>query len=165
MEPVESKPTIVIVGAGHVGKAVAHLAHWLGFRVIINDDRPAFCTPEMIPEADGFITSSMAELPLHFQSDLNTYFILTTRGSDVDVSGLPILLDQPAAYLGVIGSQRRWAITRKQLIENGVPSEKIVKARSPIGLELTLNTRRNRRQHSCRDHHAAGSRRRKSDVC
>ena len=39
VEPFRPKPTIVVIGAGHVGKAVAHLAHWLGFWVILNDDR------------------------------------------------------------------------------------------------------------------------------
>ncbi len=140
VEPVQIKPTIVIIGAGHVGRAVAHLAHWLGFKVVVNDDRPDFCSPEVIPEADLFISSSMAELPSRLHIDSATYLILTTRGGDVDAAGLPVLLDQPAAYFGVIGSQRRWALTKKQLIENGVSEEKIEQVRSPIGLELNAET-------------------------
>jgi xanthine dehydrogenase accessory factor len=45
VEPILPSPMLVVVGGGHVGKAVSHLAKWLGFRVSISDDRPEFCTP------------------------------------------------------------------------------------------------------------------------
>ena len=66
--------------------------------------------------------------------------VLTTRGVDVDVAGLPALLDTPAAYIGLIGSRRRWSMTRKQLLEKGVSEEKLGRVRSPIGLELNAET-------------------------
>lgn len=140
VEPIQVKPTVVVIGAGHVGKAVSHLAHWLGFRVVISDDRSSLCTPELVPAADRYIISPMAELPEKFVFDRNTYLILATRGSDVDVEGLPALLDQPAAYIGVIGSQRRWALTKKQLIDKGIPADKFARIHSPIGLELNAET-------------------------
>ena len=59
---------------------------------------------------------------------------------NVDVEGLPALLDTPAAYIGVIGSQRRWAMARKQMLEEGTPQEKLDRVRSPIGLELNAET-------------------------
>ena len=66
--------------------------------------------------------------------------MLTTRGVNVDVEGLPSLLESPAAYIGVIGSQRRWATTRKQLLEKGVPEKALERIHSPIGLELNAET-------------------------
>src|SRR5215510_8229274 len=30
VEPILPAPTVVVIGAGHVGRAVAHLAKWLG---------------------------------------------------------------------------------------------------------------------------------------
>jgi xanthine dehydrogenase accessory factor len=56
------------------------------------------------------------------------------------VPGLPALLDGPTAYIGVIGSRRRWATTYKQLLQSGVPEEKLAKVRSPMGLELNAET-------------------------
>ncbi len=140
VEPILPTPVLVVVGAGHVGKAVAHLAHWLGFRVAVNDDRPEFCTPESVPDADEFYPCAMAELPERLAITPWTYLVLTTRGVDVDVAGLPGLLDTPAAYLGVIGSQRRWATARKQLLEAGVPADRLDRIHSPIGLELHAET-------------------------
>jgi xanthine dehydrogenase accessory factor len=140
VEPILPAPLLVVIGAGHVGKAVIHLAHWLGFRVAVNDDRTEFCTPEVTPGADMYYPIPMAELPGQLEITPWTYLVLTTRGSDVDVDGLPLLLETPAAYIGVIGSRRRWETTRKQLMAAGVKPELLERVRSPIGLELNVET-------------------------
>ncbi len=140
VEPILPKPTLVVIGSGHVGKAVAFLARWLNFRVVVNDDRPEFCTPEAVPGADQYIPTTMAELPEQLKITPWTYLVLTTRGVNVDVPGLPALLDSQAGYIGVIGSKRRWSTTRAQLLAQGVPPEKIDRVRSPIGLELKAET-------------------------
>lgn len=140
VEPYLPAPVVLIVGGGHVGKAVAHVAKWLGFRVIVSDDRAELCTPEAVPDADRFIVSDMAEIPQKLEIDDQTYVILTTRGMVVDVPGLAPLLDTPAAFIGIIGSKRRWMMTRKELISQGIPEEKLDRVHSPIGLELNAET-------------------------
>jgi xanthine dehydrogenase accessory factor len=140
VEPVQPKPTMVVVGAGHVGKAVAHLAHWLGYRVVVSDDRPEFCNPEAVPDADEFYAMPLQDLPENLKINPWTYIILTTRGVDVDVKGVPELLKTEAAYIGVIGSKRRWKTARDKMVADGVSHEQIDQVRSPIGLELNAET-------------------------
>ncbi len=140
VEPILPPPTVVVIGGGHVGKAVAHLAKWLGFRVAVSDDRPEFCTPEANPDADEFYPYPIADLPAHLSINPQMYLVLTTRGSSIDVAGLPALLDTPAAYLGVIGSRKRWLTTTKTLTEKGIPSEKLERIHSPMGLGLGAET-------------------------
>ena len=140
VEPILPAPLIVVIGAGHVGKAVVHLAKWLGFRVAVSDDRVEFCNAESTPDADAYYPVAMDELPKHITIDKRTVFILTTRGSAIDAAGLTPLLDSPAAYIGVIGSKRRWMTTVKALKDKGVSEEKIAKVHSPIGLELQAET-------------------------
>ena len=140
VEPILPSAILLLIGGGHVGKAVAHLAHWLGFKVVVSDDRPAFCTPEAIPDADAYYPVPMADLPGQLEITPWTYLVLTTRGSDVDVAGIPALLETPAAYIGVIGSRRRWDMTRKQLIAAGIQEGLLDRVRSPIGLELNAET-------------------------
>jgi len=140
VEPLLPKPVLVVIGAGHVGKAVTHLAHWLGFRVAVNDDRPEFCTPQAVPDADEFYPCAMADLPGRLAITPWTYLVLTTRGVDVDIKGLPALLATPAAYLGVIGSRRRWAEACKQLLEAGIAEEKLARVKSPLGLDIHAET-------------------------
>lgn len=140
VEPILAPVTILIIGGGHVGKAVAHLAKWLGFHVVVSDDRPEFCNKETIPDADDFLIYPMADLPKHVDITQRTYLILTTRGSSVDVEGLPVLLDTQAGFIGVIGSKRRWATTTKELTSRRVDPAKFAKVHSPIGLELQAET-------------------------
>jgi xanthine dehydrogenase accessory factor len=130
----------VVIGAGHVGKAVVHLAKWLGFRVAVSDDRAEFCNPESTPGGDAYYPVAMAELPAQLKINRRTYIVITSRGSSVDAAGLPPLLESDAAYIGVIGSKRRWLTTAKGLKQKGVPEDKISRVRSPMGLELNAET-------------------------
>jgi xanthine dehydrogenase accessory factor len=82
----------------------------------------------------------MDKLPENLTIDNRTILILTTRGSGIDVAGIAPLLDSAAAYIGVIGSRRRWATTVKALKENGIADEKIRRVHSPMGLELQAET-------------------------
>lgn len=140
VEPVLGRNEIIIVGGGHVGKALAHLARWMNYRVIVSDDRAEFCTAEANPDADFFIAAPMNEIPERAPIYPQTCIVLTTRGTDVDVAGLPTLLESAAGFIGVIGSRRRWALTCKALLEAGVSEEKINRVHSPVGLELEAET-------------------------
>ena len=140
VEPILSPAQIVIIGGGHVGKAVAHLAKWLGFRIIVSDDRAEFANKETVPDADAFYICPMEELPKQMKIDKRTYLILTTRGSSIDAAGISPLFDSQAAYIGVIGSKRRWATTVKELKARRESEERIARVHSPIGLELQAET-------------------------
>jgi xanthine dehydrogenase accessory factor len=140
IEPVLPKAKVIIIGGGHVGKAVASLAKWLGFQVAVSDDREEFCTPEANPDAEEFFPIPMHELPSKSNITASTYLILTTRGSNVDVAGLAPLLESEAAYIGVIGSKRRWTITKNALKDQGISQEKLSRVYSPMGLELNAET-------------------------
>ena len=140
VEPILPTPTLVVIGAGHVGKAVVHLAKWLGFRVAVCDDRVEFCNPESTSGADEYYPIEMGKLAEKLKVTEHTYLVVTSRGSSVDAVGLPSLLESQAAYIGVIGSKRRWATTVKALKEKGLSEELLNKAHSPIGLELQAET-------------------------
>ncbi len=140
VEPLAPRPVLLVVGGGHVGRALAHLAKWLGFRVVLSDDRAEFCSPEAVPDADAYHCVDPAKLAEAVEITSWTYIALTTRGVDVDAACLPGLLESPAAYIGVIGSRRRWLATQEKLIAAGVPAEQIARVCSPIGLELNAET-------------------------
>lgn len=140
IEPIRSELTLVVVGAGHVGKEVARLGKYLGFHVVVVDDRPEFATEEKVPDADQHLTCEISEIPGRIKISDQTYIVFTTRGVELDVDGLPGLIDSPAAYIGVIGSRRRWEVCAKQLFEKGVSKEKLVQIHSPVGLDLNAET-------------------------
>lgn len=140
VEPITPENKIIVVGGGHVGKAVVRLAKFLGYRVAVSDDREQFCTPEEIPDADEFFPVPMKDLPKATRITPSTYVVLATRGSSIDIEGMEPLLDTPSAFLGVIGSKRRWLTTKKALLDKGVDPKKLERVHSPLGLELNAET-------------------------
>lgn len=140
LEPYLPPATVFVTGAGHVGQAVAGLAHWLGYRVVVHDDRPELANEEAAPDADvtlsGDFAGALAEQPI----TRNTFIVLTTRNVMVDRDILPHLVEAPAPYIGIIGSKKRWEHTRKLLREDGMSEEQLARFHSPIGLELNAET-------------------------
>jgi xanthine dehydrogenase accessory factor len=140
VEPVDIPAKLVVVGAGHVGQAMVHLGHWLGYYVVVCDDREEFASKTYVPEADEIVHCELKNLVEQVDIHNNTYIALTTRGVDIDVEALPSLLETRAAYIGVIGSRRRWEATASTLKEAGVPEENIQRVASPMGLEINAET-------------------------
>jgi xanthine dehydrogenase accessory factor len=140
LEPYMSPHTIYVIGCGHVGRAVVDLAHWLGYRTVAIDDRPDLVSEEAMPNADvrfaGPVTAALGAHPITGDASV----VVVTRSPDVDVQILPELLETPAQYIGVMGSRKRWASTRQQLIEGGVNATALDRVHVPIGIELQAET-------------------------
>lgn len=140
LEPYMPTPTILVVGCGHVGRAVVDLAHWLGYRVIAFDDRADQVTAEALPHADvrlfGSIVDALEANPLSPE----THVVVLTRNMGLDLELLPPLLATEARSIGVMGSKRRWATTRAELERRGLSAEHLDRVRSPIGIELEAET-------------------------
>ena len=140
LEPYLPPATVFVIGAGHVGQAVADLAHWLGYRVAVHDDRAELANEETIPHAEVHLSGDIAQALIEQPITRNTFIILTTRNVMVDRQILPRLVDTPAPYIGVIGSRKRWEHTKKLLLEDGLTEEQLSQFHSPIGLELKAET-------------------------
>lgn len=140
LEPHMPPATVYVVGCGHVGRAVADLAHWLGFRVVATDDRVDHATPELVPHADvvvaGPLGVALAEAPI----TADTHVVLVTRNVPLDLEILPLLLASPARSIGVMGSTRRWATTRDELLARGVAADALDRVVAPIGVEIGAET-------------------------
>lgn len=121
LEPVMPQRTVLIAGAGHVGKAVVELAHWLGFRTVVTDDRAEEIADDKVPLADvrvaGTIDDALAALD---GSDVAV--VLVSRSVDYDVQAIPAVLHKSPRYLGVMGSGRRWSTTTANWSRRESPS-------------------------------------------
>jgi len=130
----------VIVGAGHIAVPLARMAKVLDFQVTIIDDRSAFANRGRFPEADRVIAAdiekTVADLPIGPQ----TYLVLVTRGHTLDQAALMRVIHKPAAYIGMIGSQRRVRAVLDQLRRMGVAEEHIRRVYAPIGLRIGAET-------------------------
>lgn len=140
VEPYPVPQTLYILGCGHVGRALASLGRWLGYHIVAWDDRPDLATSEIMPDAHVVMTGPLADVLAAHPVDPRTFVAFVTRNVTLDRQILPLLLDTPAAYIGVMGSRRRWEETRRQLLEDGVPVEKLARVIAPIGLELNAES-------------------------
>jgi xanthine dehydrogenase accessory factor len=146
IEPLVHTPTLVVIGCGHVGKALAELGKWMNFRVVVSDDREQYCNPTFIPNMDGYIVAKPSETAARLveTSPRNTYVAAVTRGLPVDIDLFPPLIEaieaDRIAYLGLIGSRRRWTLTVNALEERGFSKERLARVHAPIGLELNAET-------------------------
>jgi xanthine dehydrogenase accessory factor len=140
IEPLQLPPTLLVIGAGHVGQATAELGKWLGFRVILSDDRAELCNAEVVPNLDDYVVVAPDDITAHVPINANTYIVAVTRGLPIDGKLFPPILASSAAYIGLIGSRRRWALTRNKLKSLGITDEALNRVHSPIGLELEAET-------------------------
>lgn len=133
---------LLIVGAGHLAAPLHELGALLGFRVTVADDRPAFARAERFPRAWAVkrvdFTDPFQEIPLNDR----THVLLVTRGHRYDYECLRLLLRESPlpTYLGMIGSRRRVRATFHQLLEEGIPRERLDRIRAPIGLDVGAET-------------------------
>lgn len=138
LEPHMPHSTIYLIGAGHVGAAVAELATWLGHRVVVWDDRP-----EQLDGIDGVhatVSGSIEDAVAAHPIDEHTRVVMVTRNVQLDTTLLPVLLSTPAPYIGLMGSERRWATTREKLAAAGVADVDLDRVQSPIGVEINAET-------------------------
>lgn len=141
IEPIMTSHTLLVIGGGHVGRALAELGKWLDYRVILSDDREAFCNADYLPGLDGYLVCKPGEVVAQATIDRQTYVAAVTRGVPIDVDLIPALLQTDAPYIGLIGSRRRWALTIKELkAQHGLTEAQLARVHAPIGLELNAET-------------------------
>ena len=141
LEPVFPRPQLLIAGAGHVGKAVAHLGSLLDFKVIVIDDRPEFANKENIPDGDRISIEDIGKAIGDFPITSDTYIVIVTRGHSKDAEVLRKCIQSEAAYIGMIGSVRKTALMRELFLkENWATQEQWDRVCAPIGLEIQSKT-------------------------
>jgi xanthine dehydrogenase accessory factor len=140
LEVHERPATLLIVGAGHVGKALATIGDMCGFSVEIIDDRPEFANAERFPEADRITCGRFDEVLDGYPIDSNTYVVCVTRGHKHDETSLRLVAPTDAAYVGMIGSKRRVGAVLQHLLEDGVDPRAVERVHTPIGLDIGAET-------------------------
>ena len=119
VEPWIPKPQLIIVGGGHVGQALAAQAHLVGFEIIVIDDRPEFTEPHLFPAGTTALCGPVGRLVAQFQRDPDSYVVIVTRSAEQDAAALAAVFQQPASYVGMIGSRRKVKLLRQAVSRFG----------------------------------------------
>ena len=140
VEGYTSPATLILVGGGHIARAVAPLAKSLGLRLFVLDDRQEFANKERFPEAEEVVVGSYADGLSQFPVTKNTAVVVVTRGHNFDDVALESAARTQAGYVGLMGSQRKVLLIFEQLLKRGVPMERIRDMHAPIGLDIHART-------------------------
>jgi len=131
-----SQRRVTIFGAGHVGQALGGLAGYLRAQVLLIDSRDeAELHPTLPAQRDFqvlFIDSPEEEIDALPATSL---VLIMTHSHALDLEILTRALQRGTfPYLGLIGSERKWARFRKRLEQRGFTAEQLDRVVCPIGL-------------------------------
>jgi xanthine dehydrogenase accessory factor len=140
IEPVVPPERLLILGAGHVGQAVAAMARGLGFEVVVVDDRPETLSADLFPERTRLILTDATfakDLPI---PDERSYVCVVTRCHRTDREALARVLAGHPRYVGLIGSERKKLAIFRELEASGIARSRLDGVHCPIGIEIGAET-------------------------
>ncbi len=130
---------IVIFGAGHVAQALVRVLLPLPCSLTVVDARPEWL--EQLPRA-AHLRALPHDAPAELVPTLpaNAFVLCMTKGHTTD---RPILQRTLAGhdfpFVGVIGSEAKAAVLRRELIADGLPPARAALFHCPVGLDFGTN--------------------------
>lgn len=131
---------LVICGGGHVSIPVIRIGIMTGCRVTVLEDRPMFADHARMAGAHQVLCEPFCQGLERIEGGDNTYFVIVTRGHRYDRECLECIVRKKHAYIGMIGSRRRVAIVKEQVLEAGGDRQVLDRLYSPIGLDIGAET-------------------------
>ena len=139
-DPLFPEEKLIILGAGHVGRALAGLAPALGFSVTVVDDRPEYVAPGRFPGTVHAVLGDFSQAIADFPFDAATYAVVVTRGHLLDLQCLRGLLGRTYRYAGFMGSARKTRFLIDQVLADGHDPAQVASVWAPIGLDIGAET-------------------------
>lgn len=133
------RPRLVLIGAGHVNRAIAHAAAPLGFDIHVGDTYQESLDPALFPAGTRLHhADSYTHLIAAMQIEAESFVIIATNSQDKEA--LDCLIDKPLDYLGLLGSRRKVQTFCQQLRQSGIDEEQLARLHAPIGYNIGAET-------------------------
>ena len=129
------RPKVVVFGAGHVGQAFGGLADYLQADVLLVDEREESQlqpTPKSARTYELLCIDEPQEEVDNLSSDTLLLVMTHSHARDLEIVARA-LKRGPFAYIGLIGSERKWDRFRKRLKQRGFTEEELSQVTCPIG--------------------------------
>jgi xanthine dehydrogenase accessory factor len=126
---------LVIVGAVHIGQALANLGLTAGYRVRVIDPRPAYAAEERfagVRLVREWPDDALAAEPLGRRSAL----VALAHDPKIDDPALIAGSRSPAFYIGALGSRRTHDRRLARLRDKGLGDDALARIRGPVGLGI-----------------------------
>lgn len=131
----EPKVALILVGATALAAELAAIARRADFKVIVVDPRPAFATPERVPEADA-IVREWPDTFLPQALSKKSSIVMLSHDPKFDLPALRCALRSDAPYIGLLGSRRSQAARRASLRDDGFDDAALARIHGPAGLDI-----------------------------
>lgn len=136
IEPIMKKNKLYIFGAGHTGQSLAKFSAALDFETVLIDDRKEYIDKCQTPDVNKMNLPYQQALQL-LPFDEQTFICIMTYSHPIDRDILAYCIKKPFAYLGMIGSLRKVAMTKKMFAEGlNIPFDLIEKIDMPMGIDI-----------------------------
>ncbi|HID98255.1 MAG TPA: XdhC family protein [Thermodesulfobacteriaceae bacterium] len=143
IDPVVPDAQLVVIGAGHVGTALARVARFSGFRVVIADDRRDFLEktdPEGCHDYETLVIDDYGDALRDIRSGPDTFIVVCTRSHKFDLDALRGAICTGAPYIGVLGSRRKRRMMFDRLRRDAFSEEDLERVKTPVGLSIGART-------------------------
>ena len=129
---------LLLIGAGQLSQAVAHIATLLDFEVLVCDPREDYAASmKGIRRIEGMPDDVVREL----RPDVHTAIVALTHDPKLDDMALLEALTSPAFYVGALGSRRNQDARKQRLAEHfDLSPEELARLHGPVGLALGAKT-------------------------
>lgn len=136
---------LLVVGAGHVGLALARQAEVLGFTIRLVDDRPQMADRNRFPMAASIHCASQLEAALDeamnvLESSVPGWLAIVIATHADDERALRFLMRKRWDYLGMLGSRAKVRVLKEKLAAENVDPSFLSRLRAPVGLDLGAET-------------------------
>jgi xanthine dehydrogenase accessory factor len=126
---------LIIVGAVHIGKALAPMATLAGFDVTVIDPREGFARSEQMAGVTAMVAwpdEAMSGL----EPDSRTAIVTLTHDPKLDDPALSTALRSSAFYIGALGSRKTHAGRIARLRDQGFADADLARIHGPVGLDI-----------------------------
>ena len=139
-EEAGQRPTLTIIGGGHVGLALSRVMAELNFHVAVLDDRTRLATMAANTYAQEKQVVNYKSIGRHVEQGSQSYVVIMTFGHQADERVLKQLAGKKLRYLGLMGSSAKIAQIFTRLKKKGVSAASLKKVRAPVGLPIHSHT-------------------------
>ena len=126
---------LILIGAVHIGQALAPMAALGGYKVTVIDPRAGFARAERLPGIE-VIADWPDEIVPGLTPDKRTAIVTLTHDPKIDDPALVAALRSEAFYIGALGSRRTHAKRAERLAAAGFSPTQIARIRGPVGLAI-----------------------------
>jgi xanthine dehydrogenase accessory factor len=140
IQNIGNRPILHIFGAGHVGKAVAEMAHFIELETKIYDERKDLANNIRFPFALQINNTEISKIKKNTDIAYADYVLVATRGHQNDFELMRWLLNIKIDYLSLISSNKKWQLLSQALVNDGITRKQINKVHSPVGLDIGSET-------------------------